>query len=124
MFFFFCLFRLKLLAERVNERNKEFAERKRNIKMNRVQGGPTRGVYGHDVNMMMDGEPMNHKTSMKRNREAMITNGVMMATPPSAEINYYKSGEWERRRKKELITTTHRTAQPKPPFPLPLFCYD
>lgn len=96
MFFFFP-FRLKLLAERVNQRNKEFAERKRNIKMNRVQGGPTRGVYGHDVNMMMDGEPMNHKTLMKRNREAMITNGVMMATPPSAEINYYKSGEWERR---------------------------
>lgn len=111
-FFFFYPFRLKLLAERVNQRNKEFAERKRKIKMNRVQGGPTRGVYGHDVNMMMDGEPMNHKTLMKRNREAMITNGVMMATPPSAEINDYKSDEWERRQKKKLITTTHRTAQP------------
>lgn len=85
----------------MNQRNKEFAERKRKIKMNRVHGGPTRGVYGHDVNMMMDGEPMNHKTLMKkRNREAMITNGVMMATPPSAEINGYKSDEWERRRKK------------------------
>lgn len=109
----------------MNQRNKEFAERKRKIKMNRVQGGPTRGVYGHDVNMMMDGEPMHHKTLMKRNGEAMITNGVMMATPPSSEINDYKSDEWERReKKKELITTTHRTAQPKPPFPLSLFCYD
>lgn len=30
---------------------------------------------------------------MKRNRQVMITNEVMVATPPSAEINDYKSDE-------------------------------
>lgn len=76
--------------------------------MNRVHGGPTRGVYGHDVNMMMDGEPMNHKTLMKkRNREAMITNGVMMATPPSSEINDYKSASGREGKKKKNLLQQH-----------------
>lgn len=56
-------------------------------------GGPTHGIHGHDVKMMMtmdgwvDDDSWRNWEGREREREVMITNGVMMPTPPSVEIN-------------------------------------